>query len=270
MARKGNPLQRIKGTVDIHTEEVRQWQSVESVARTLLEQANYTEIRPPILEYTELFARGVGETTDIVSKEMFTFELNNRSLTLRPEGTAGVVRAYLENNLSRQPKPVKLFYMGPMFRYERPQEGRQRQFHQLGVELFGLDTPASDAEVILMAMNLFKNLGLTEAIQLEVNNVGTPIEREHFKDALKKILMPSLSNLCESCQTRYYKNPLRMLDCKVPGCQEIYRGPDVQNFLETYQWPETSQKPFEETLQILDHLQIPYQNARQYVLFLKL
>lgn len=249
--------QRPKGTQDIFGTEVERWEYVESLCRLQLQNAAYQEIRTPAFEHTELFERGVGEGTDIVNKEMYTFEKSERRLSLRPEGTAGVVRSFVEQGMSRWPKPVKLYYMGPMFRYERPQAGRQRQFHQIGVELFGLDTPAADAEVILLAMRLFETLGLPN-LALEINNIGTAECRENFKAGFRAVVRSKVSNLCEDCQTRYNTNPLRMLDCKNPGCKAIYAQPEIKAFLETDFTSEACQAHFAGLLSILDTLKIPY------------
>lgn len=250
-------IQRPKGTQDIFGPEAERWQTVETLCRTMLQGAGYQEIRTPVFESTELFERGVGEGTDIVNKEMYTFEKSERRLSLRPEGTAGVVRAFVEQGMSRWLKPVKLYYLGPMFRYERPQAGRQRQFHQFGVELFGLDTPAADAEVILMAMRTFEALKLPN-LSLQINNIGTTECRERFKTGFKAIVAPQLEQLCGDCQTRYHSNPLRMLDCKNPGCKAIYAQPDVKAFLETDFTSEECQAHFRELLDILDAMNIPY------------
>lgn len=250
-------LQRPKGTQDIFGNEVERWEYVESLCRLQFQNAGYQEVRTPAFEVTELFERGVGEGTDIVNKEMYTFEKGERRLSLRPEGTAGVVRAFVEQGMSRWPKPVKLYYMGPMFRYERPQAGRQRQFHQVGLELFGLDTPSADAEVILMAMRLFQTLGLPN-LSLEINNIGTPECRERFKSDFREHITPYLPELCEDCQTRYNTNPLRMLDCKRETCKGIYAKPDIKAFLETDFTSEECKAHFADVIRILDALAVPY------------
>src|SRR5574344_2114338 len=201
-----------KGTKDILPTEVDKWHELEAKALKIFTIAGYKEIRTPIFEATELFARGVGDTTDIVNKEMYTFEKSERSLTLRPENTAGVVRAYIEHGMHRLSAPVKLWYKGPMFRYERPQAGRQRQFHQVGVEMFGIPKASADAEVILLAMNYLKSLGLNK-LSVDINSLGCPSCREIYKSRIKEALKNKLKNLCPDCQTRYEKNPLRLLDC---------------------------------------------------------
>lgn len=225
-----NILKVLKGTKDILPQDIQMWQYVEKTAQDVFSTYGFKEIRTPIIEVTELFARGVGDTTDIVNKEMYTFEKSDRSITLRPENTAGVVRSYIENGMSRLSAPVKLWYKGPMFRYERPQAGRQRQFHQVGVEMFGVKQPTADAEVILSAVNFLKALGLND-LEVELNSLGCPKCREEFKTKLKEVLKPYLSDLCEDCQTRYEKNPLRLLDCKVEDCQKIYSKPEIQQVI---------------------------------------
>jgi histidyl-tRNA synthetase len=255
---KKQSLQRPKGTQDIFGEVMAQWHHVERIAHKLFGRFGYQEIRTPCFESTDLFLRGVGETTDIVNKEMYTFEKGDRSLTLRPEGTAGLARAFIEQGMSRWAKPVKLYYMGAMFRYERPQAGRQRQFHQVGMELYGMDTPAADAEVIFMAIMLFKQLGLP-GLTLKINNIGTPSDREQFKADLKQHLKPVLPNLCEDCQTRYAQNPLRLLDCKQDSCKAHYQEPAIKTFLETDFTGAASQADFNTLLDTLDKLGIPYQ-----------
>ena len=250
-------LQRPKGTQDITPDISDAWHWMEDAASIVLRQSGYKELRTPILETTELFARGVGESTDIVNKEMYTFERSDRSFTLRPEGTAGIVRAYIENGLHKTPKPQKLFYSGPMFRYERPQKGRQRQFHQLGCELFGLDTPASDAEAILLALDVLKALGI-EGTMLHINNVGDADDRARFQAGIKQTVQPFFDELCEDCHRRYEQNPLRMLDCKVKGCRAHYDGEVVQQFIQTFEWGEASTASFNELLSILDSLGISY------------
>ena len=220
----------IKGTKDILPQDVGEWHRLEQTALDVFSKYGYREIRTPIFEATELFARGVGDTTDIVNKEMYTFEKSDRSLTLRPENTAGVVRSFIENGMSRLSAPVKLWYKGPMFRYERPQAGRQRQFHQVGVEMFGIKEPAADAEVILLAINYLKALGLND-LEVELNSLGCPNCRANYKAKIKEVLKPEFNNLCEDCQTRYDKNPLRLLDCKVESCQKIFEKPEIKNVI---------------------------------------
>ncbi|MCF8009803.1 MAG: histidine--tRNA ligase [Clostridiales bacterium] len=212
---------RPRGTNDILPGQVEKWQLIEETMRCISAEYNYQEIRTPIFEHTELFIRGVGETTDIVEKEMYTFvDRGERSVTLRPEGTAPVVRSYLENRLNSGPQPVKLYYTGPMFRYDRPQSGRYRQFHQVGVEAFGSHHPALDAEVMSMAMEFYRRIGLVD-VELHINSVGCPECRPQLKEKLCEYFRPRESDLCSNCRQRLVKNPLRIIDCKNPGCQEI-------------------------------------------------
>ena len=212
-----------RGTRDILPEETPLWQHLELITQSTLKNAGYKEIRVPIFEHTELFKRSVGETTDIVNKEMYTFaDKSDRSLTLRPEGTAGVVRAYMHGSLHRQTQPVKLWYLGPMFRYEGTQTGRQRQFHQVGLEAFGSAGPLIDAEVIVVALEYLKRAGLTD-FDLQLNSIGCPVCRPAYRELLRSTLAPKLASLCADCQDRFQRNPLRMLDCKSKHCQAQYQ-----------------------------------------------
>ena len=253
----GNIIKVQKGTKDILPQEMNLWHKMEENALRIFSNAGYQEIRTPIFEATELFARGVGDTTDIVNKEMYTFEKSERSLTLRPENTAGVVRAFIENGMHRLSAPVKLWYKGPMFRYERPQAGRQRQFHQVGVEVFGIKQATADAEVILMAVNYLKALGLND-LSVELNSLGCPECREEFKKKLKSVIKPYLSELCPDCQARYEKNPLRLLDCKVEECKEIYAKPEIQEVIQSDFICEDCANHFNELKGYLDALNINY------------
>ncbi|MCL6593877.1 MAG: histidine--tRNA ligase [Alicyclobacillus sp.] len=213
--------QRPRGTADVLPGEVEQWQYLEQVVRDTCTRYHYQEIRTPVFEHTELFQRGVGETTDIVAKEMYTFvDRGGRSVTLRPEYTAGVVRAFVENKLYSQPGAVKLFYAGPMFRYEKPQKGRWRQFHQYGVEALGADDPALDAEVIALNLDLLAGFGL-QGVELELNSVGCPVCRPHHRAQMLAKLQPLAERFCTDCQQRLTLNPLRVFDCKQPGCQAL-------------------------------------------------
>lgn len=209
-------IQAPRGTYDVLPDQSAKWQEVEQKINELCRLYQYKEIRTPIFEHTELFQRGVGDTTDIVQKEMYTFQdRGERSLTLRPEGTASVVRSYVENKLFGMPdQPVKLFYTGPMFRYERPQAGRMRQFVQFGVEAIGSKDPAIDAEVISLAMEVYRSVGLKQ-LRLVINSLGDTESRIAHKEALIKHFEPSINEFCDDCQTRLEKNPLRILDCKV-------------------------------------------------------
>ena len=246
-----------KGTKDILPAEMPVWHFMEDEARKIFTEYGAKEIRTPIFEATELFARGVGDTTDIVNKEMYTFEKSERSLTLRPENTAGVVRAFIENGMHRLSAPVKLWYKGPMFRYERPQAGRQRQFHQVGIEVFGIKQATADAEVILMAVNYLKALGLND-LSVELNSLGCPECRETFKTKLKAVIKPYLSELCPDCQARYEKNPLRLLDCKVEECKEIYAKPEIQEVIQSDFICDDCANHFNELKGYLDALNINY------------
>ena len=247
----------LKGTKDILPQEVDGWHLLEKNALDIFTRYGYKEIRTPIIEVTELFARGVGDTTDIVNKEMYTFEKSDRSITLRPENTAGVVRSFIENGMSRQSAPVKLWYKGPMFRYERPQAGRQRQFHQVGVEMFGIKEPTADAEAILLAVNYLKSLGLND-LEVEINSLGCPKCREEYKKRIKEVLKPEFDNLCEDCQTRYEKNPLRLLDCKVESCQAIYAKPEIQEVIKSDFLCEECAEHYSKLKTYLEKLNIKY------------
>lgn len=213
-----------RGTRDILPSEIKTWQFMEEKARTVFSGYNYDEIRTPIFEATELFTRSIGEDTDIVGKEMYTFtDKGERSITLRPEETAPVVRACIENNLFGQGEMAKLYYIGPMFRYERPQAGRQRQFHQAGVEVFGSADPLLDVEVIELGIRYFMELGLI-GLEVDVNSVGCPKCMPAFKASLKGYLKDKQSQLCDNCKKRIDTNPLRILDCKEPKCQKVIEG----------------------------------------------
>lgn len=215
---------RPRGTNDFLPDKTGKWKYLEKILRDLCTEYGYQEIRTPIFEHTELFQRGVGETTDIVEKEMYTFvDRGERSITLRPEGTASTVRAYLDHKLYALQQPTKLYYMGPMFRYERPQAGRYRQFHQFGVEVFGSSDPAIDAEVIGFAMEFYRRIGLND-LEVHINSVGCPTCRSTHREALQAVLKGVLPELCPNCQGRYEKNPLRILDCKNAKCQELSSG----------------------------------------------
>lgn len=212
-------IQRPRGTRDLLPPETRFWQAVEAVAREVFDGWGGEEIRTPLFEATELFVRSVGETTDIVHKEMYTFtDRKGRSLTLRPEGTASVARAWIENRLHDRSHPLRLYYIGPMFRYERMQRGRYRQFTQIGLEVIGADTPLADAEVIVALHELFLRLGFDDLV-FHLNNLGDPEDRPRYQQLLRETLNPVRSALCGDCQRRLEENPLRVLDCKVPTCQ---------------------------------------------------
>ncbi|HKL13745.1 MAG TPA: histidine--tRNA ligase [Halanaerobiales bacterium] len=210
-----------RGTNDIIPPESTKWNYIEKKAKYIFDLYNYDEIRTPIFEYTELFQRGIGEVTDIVEKEMYTFEdKSGRSITLRPEGTASVVRSFLENKIYGQAQPTKYYYIGPMFRYERPQAGRYRQFNQLGIEVFGTKHPMVDAEVIAVGMHYMDLLGLKD-LTLYINSIGCPECRPQYLEKLKTYLKENKEDLCVDCKHRIDKNPLRVLDCKNESCQGV-------------------------------------------------
>ncbi len=258
-----------RGTKDILGEDTLTWQKIQDSARNIFQSANYQEIRTPIFEATELFKRGVGDSTDIVNKEMYTFstggkDKNESSITLRPENTAGVVRAYIEHNISRQSPPQKFWYFGPMFRYERPQAGRQRQFHQIGIELFGVENPAADAEAILMAQEFLKSVGV-DNLEVELNTLGCPKCREEYRNSIREVLKPYLVELCDDCKIRYEKNPLRILDCKDENCQKIFERDEIKKvILNDYVCPECAQH-FEQVKKYLDTLNIKYSRNKMLV-----
>ncbi len=208
-------IQAIKGVKDILPADMPAWQHLEATARKLFEDYGFAEIRVPVFEYTELFARSIGASTDIVEKEMYTFEdRDGRKITLRPEGTAGVVRAFIEHSMYADAQLTKLYYMGPMFRHERPQKGRYRQFHQIGVEALGTDHPHVDIEVLAMLHALFTRLGIKDLV-LQINSLGDAACRGAYRDALVNYLTTKLPTLCADCRRRYETNPLRVLDCKI-------------------------------------------------------
>ena len=250
-------IQAQKGTKDILPAQITNWYKMEDTAREVFTLAGCSEIRTPIFEATELFARGVGDSTDIVNKEMYTFEKAERSLTLRPENTAGVVRAYIENGFSRVTPPVKLWYKGPMFRYERPQAGRQRQFHQVGVEIFGSPEPSCDAEAINLAVTYLNKLGFNH-LKVELNSLGCPECRKVYREKIREVLVKHLNELCDDCKLRYEKNPLRILDCKNEHCQEILANDDVQAVINADFICDECKTHFTDVQNYLDSLNIPY------------
>ncbi len=217
-------IQKPKGTRDLLPDESYKWQEVEEKVKRVLNSYNFKEIRVPVFEYTELFQRGVGETTDVVQKEMYTFEdKGGRSITLRPEGTAGVVRAYLENGMGSMPTPVKLWYNMGMYRYENVQKGRLREFHQIGAELIGSKSYLADVDIILMANEIFKVLNIPN-IELNINSIGCPKCRAEYQKILREFIGRNLEEYCDTCKTRFEKNPMRILDCKEKRCKELNQG----------------------------------------------
>ncbi|MDR5658073.1 histidine--tRNA ligase [Serpentinicella sp. ANB-PHB4] len=209
-----------RGTHDVLPSDVYKWNYIENIAKSVAEKYGFKEMRTPVFEHTELFERGIGETTDVVEKEMYTFEdKGKRSITLKPEGTASVVRTFIEHKLYADSQPTKLFYITPVFRYEKPQAGRYREHHQFGVEVFGASNPSIDAEVINLAMTIYQSLGIKQ-LELRINNIGCPICREAYHKELKNYLSEKVNNLCTTCLSRYDRNPMRIIDCKVDKCQE--------------------------------------------------
>ena len=255
-----------RGTKDILPDEITTWQEIYKRANELFTNANCKEIRTPIFEATELFKRGVGDSTDIVNKEMYTFNVggNETSITLRPENTAGVVRAFIEHGMDRLSPPVKLWYMGPMFRYEMPQAGRQRQFHQIGVEIFGVKEATADAEAIILASEFLKKNGIDD-LTVSLNSLGCPTCRQKYKDEIKKVLSPYLDELCEDCKVRYQKNPLRMLDCKNEKCIEIFNKDEIKNVVLKDFICDECKEHFEEVKKYLDKTGIKYEIDKMLV-----
>ena len=249
-------LQKPKGTQDILPQESAKWQYVEDFARKTFRKYNYGEIRTPIFEHYEVISRSVGDTTDIVTKEMYDFyDKGDRHITLRPEGTAPVVRSYVENKLfaPEVQKPVKVYYMGSMFRYERPQAGRLREFHQIGAECFGSSNPATDVEMIAMAAQFFKDIGITN-VSLELNSLGNPESRAAYRQALIDYLTPLKASLSADSQRRLEENPLRVLDSKEPEDKAAVEGaPSILDYLD-----EESSTYFADVRSMLETLQIPY------------
>jgi len=248
-------IKAIRGMNDILPQDSAVWQYLESTVRALLKQYSYGEIRMPIVEYTDLFKRSIGEVTDIVEKEMYTFlDRNDESLTLRPEGTAGCVRAGEENGLLYN-QVQRLWYMGPMFRYEKPQKGRYRQFHQIGVETFGMNGPDIDAELIIMTARLWKALGIADQVSLQLNSLGSNEARAQFRDALVAFLNDHFDELDEDSKRRMDSNPLRVLDSKDEGTQAVLKhAPSLHDYLD-----DESREHFEQLKAALDAAGVPYQ-----------
>ena len=247
-------IQKLKGTRDILPKEVVTWQYIEAKAKDLFERYGYNEIRTPIIESLDLFQRGVGETTDVVQKEMYNFEdKGGRKIALRPEGTAGVVRAYIEDGLSSEPSPLKLWYKMSMYRYENVQKGRQREFNQIGVELFGSDSYMADVEIIQMCSKFFEELNIKD-IELNINSIGCPKCRNEYKEALKDFIRPNLDKYCDTCKTRFEKNPMRILDCKEETCKKLNQNaPRILDYL-----CEECKTHFENLKNMLNELGIEY------------
>ena len=243
-----------KGTKDILPSESYKWQWLEKRIRDTAAQYGFKEIRTPMFEHTELFARGIGDTTDVVQKEMYTFEIAERSLTLKPEGTAGVVRSYIENKMYADPQPGKYYYIIPCFRYEKMQKGRQRQFHQFGIEIFGAENMMADAEVIALAWNFLTGLGIT-GLKLHINSIGCPKCRGEYRKALQNFLRPHYDELSETSKGRFEKNPMRILDSKDPDDKKFSEGaPRMIDYL-----CDECRNAFEELKTDLDALGIPYE-----------
>lgn len=248
-------IQKQKGTYDVYGNTGKKIVYLENLLKALMEKYNYEYVRTPLFEASDLFHRGVGETSDIVSKETYDFtDRGNRNITLRPEGTAGVVRSFIENKMyARTEQPIKTWYYGPMYRYERPQSGRYREFYQFGVEVFGTNDPMIDAEIISIPVNFYKLLGL-KGIKVNINSLGDAESRKNYRDALIEYFKPHINTLCEDCKTRFLKNPLRILDCKVDKETEILKNaPSILDYLN-----EASKKHFENVKKYLEALDIEY------------
>lgn len=244
----------IKGTKDVLPSEVYKNQYIEATCFTVAENFGYKEMRTPVFEHTELFQRGVGDTTDVVQKEMYTFDdKGGRSITLRPEGTAGAARSFLENGLSNEALPQKICYLTSCYRYEKPQAGRLREFHQFGIECFGATSPLADAEMIALAKQIFDELGVKD-LHLELNSIGCPTCRAEYHKALKEYFASRVDELCDTCRDRLDRNPMRILDCKSPVCSEIAKdAPVVLDYL-----CDECKEHFEKTKSYLDAMNIEY------------
>ncbi|EHR99845.1 histidine--tRNA ligase [Staphylococcus epidermidis] len=244
-----------RGTQDILPQDSAKWRYIENRLHTLMELYNYKEIRTPIFESTELFARGVGDSTDVVQKEMYTFkDKGGRSLTLRPEGTAAVVRSYIEHKMQGEPnQPIKLYYNGPMFRYERKQKGRYRQFNQFGVEAIGAENPSIDAEILAMVMHIYESFGLKH-LKLVINSIGDSESRKEYNEALVKHFEPVIDTFCSDCQSRLHTNPMRILDCKIDRDKEaVKNAPRITDYLNN-----DSKSYYEQVKLHLDNLNISF------------
>lgn len=250
-----------RGTYDVLPEEIHRWHHLEHLAREWARRYHFSEVRTPVFEHTELFQRGVGETTDIVEKEMYTFtDRKGRSLTLRPEGTAAVVRSFIEHKVYAQPQPTKWYYLGPMFRYERPQSGRFRQFVQFGAEVLGTSEPSVDAEVIALVDDFLRSLGIRQ-FRLELNSLGCPECRPRHREALLSSLRPVRESLCPDCQSRLERNPLRILDCKNERCRQLTADtPSILDYL-----CDHCADHFTRVRRLLDRLGMAYQENPRMV-----
>lgn len=245
-----------KGTKDIFLEDAKIWGYIEENIRKICEKYNISEIRTPVFEATELYARGVGDDTDIVNKEMYTFlDKGGRSITLRPELTAGVVRSYIENGMNSIMSPIKFWYAANVYRYEKMQKGRYREFAQFGIEIFGSDSYLADIETMLVSYEFFKNVGLLDKVVLTINSIGCKECRRKYLQALKDYIRPYLDNMCEDCKRRFEKNPMRLLDCKEESCKRVLSdAPIITNYL-----CEDCKKDFDSVKKALDDLKIDYE-----------
>ena len=244
-----------KGTRDIFLEDAKIWEYMEENIRNICEKYNVSEIRTPVFEATELYARGVGDDTDIVNKEMYTFlDKGGRSITLRPELTAGVVRSYIENGMSSLTSPLKFWYTANMYRYEKMQKGRFREFAQFGVEIFGSESYLADVETMLISYEFFKNIGLLDKLVLSINSIGCKECRKKYLEILKDYIRPNLDNMCDDCKRRFEKNPMRLLDCKEEKCKAILKdAPIITDYL-----CDDCKKDFESVKKALETLKIEY------------
>jgi len=245
----------IRGFHDILPGEIERWHFIENAAREVFESYGFNELRLPVIESTDIYCTGIGDTTDIVEKEMYTFDdRDGASLTLRPEGTAGVVRSFIENSFYKKSPVSRFYYIGPMFRHERPQKGRYRGFNQIGCEFFGSANAAADAEIILMLWYFFQKIGFTDSVKIEINSIGDEESRNNFKTALVKYLTPLQEGLCDQCKRKLVTNPLRILDCKNKSCKDITKeAPKITDYLS-----DSSSLHFKMLIQILGELSVPY------------
>ena len=245
----------IRGFHDILPGEIERWHFIENSAKEIFESYGFNEIRIPVIETTDIYCTGIGDTTDIVEKEMYTFDdRDGSSLSLRPEGTAGVVRSFIEHSLFKKSPISKFYYIGPMFRHERPQKGRYRGFNQIGCEYFGSDSAAADAEIIQMLWHFFQKIGFSDSVKIEINSIGDEESRINFKTALVEYLTPMQDKLCKDCKRKLDTNPLRILDCKNEDCKNITKGaPNITDYLS-----DSSSSHFKLLIQILSELSVPF------------